>query len=89
MAAVGSATRIRGGSLQRIRSDALRAEPMCRVCAGMGITLLPESLAKIKWPKVKFLRIHKDAPSADLHLFYRKDEQSPVVNKFVQMIKRR
>jgi DNA-binding transcriptional LysR family regulator len=62
---------------------------LAMVSAGMGITLLPESLAKIKWPKVKFLRIHKDAPSADLHLFYRKDEQSPVVNKFVQMIKRR
>ena len=38
MAAVGSANRIRGGTLQRIRSDTLRAEPMCRVCAGMGIT---------------------------------------------------
>lgn len=62
---------------------------LAMVSSGMGITLLPQSLSKIRWPKVKFLRFHKNAPSADLYLFYRKDELSPVVNKFVQMIKKR
>ncbi len=62
---------------------------LAMVSAGMGIALLPQSLSKIRWPKVKFLRFYKNSPSADLYLFYRKDELSPVVNKFVQMIRRR
>lgn len=59
---------------------------LAMVSAGMGVALLPQTLSKIRWPKVKFLRLNENAPSADLYLFYRRDEQSPVVRKFVQMI---
>jgi len=62
---------------------------LAMVSANMGVALLPQTLSKIRWPKVNFLRLHENAPSADLYLFYRRDEQSPVVRKFVQMIIKR
>lgn len=58
------------------------------VSSGFGISLVPESGANLKLPGVVYRPLKKDpSPSVDLSCIYRKDDPSPLLNAFLEIIR--
>jgi DNA-binding transcriptional LysR family regulator len=56
------------------------------VAAGLGISVLPRSLARLRVPGVRFLPVAGDVPVARLTLALRPDESSPTAHNFVATV---
>ena len=58
------------------------------VSSGFGISLVPESGANLKLPGVVYRPLKKvPTPSIDLSCIYRKDDQSPILQAFLDIIR--
>ena len=58
------------------------------VSSGFGISLVPESGANLKLPGVVYRPLKKDpSPSVDLSCIYRKDDPSPLLHAFLDIIR--
>jgi DNA-binding transcriptional LysR family regulator len=57
------------------------------VAAGLGISVVPESMRRLHMDGVVFSRL-KDRPplKAPLHFAHRRDEKSPVVQRFIDLV---
>jgi len=53
------------------------------VAAGLGASIVPESLRHLKTNDIAFLRLTGDAPQAALGLASRVDERSAAVGNFI------
>jgi DNA-binding transcriptional LysR family regulator len=59
------------------------------VAAGLGISLVPESLQRMRMDGVVFRRISGAAqPTAPLYLAFRRAETSPITRRFLEVVKR-
>ncbi len=59
---------------------------LAMVGAGLGVTLLPETTARIGWPGVIFLPIRTNPPSANLYITYTTQDDAPVVRAFLNIL---
>ncbi|AVF33840.1 LysR family transcriptional regulator [Rahnella sikkimica] len=55
------------------------------VANGYGITLLPESYARIRWPGVRFCALSEMLP-ADLYAIYQADSVTPAAARFLDLL---
>lgn len=60
---------------------------LAMVGAGLGVTLMPETTARIGWPGVVFLPIRTNAPSANLYITYTTLDDAPVVRAFLNILR--
>lgn len=58
------------------------------VAAGAGFTLVPESVRTLPYPGVTYRPLHPAPPRLDLLVAWRRDNQSPVLQSFLHMIRR-
>jgi DNA-binding transcriptional LysR family regulator len=58
------------------------------VAAGLGISLVPESLQRMRMDGVAFRRIAGTQPKAPLYLAWRRSEPSAAVRKFLELVRR-
>ena len=53
------------------------------VAASIGIAIVPECMSPLRPDAVRFLDLHEPSLMADLHLAYRRDDQSPLLRNLV------
>ena len=58
------------------------------VAAGLGVSIVPRCISRIKIDGVVYLPIEGDVPHAGVSLAYRRDDGSPAVRKFVAVARR-
>lgn len=58
------------------------------VAAGLGVSIVPRCISRVKVDGVVYLPIEGDAPRVGLSLAYRRDDRSPAVQKFVAVARR-
>jgi DNA-binding transcriptional LysR family regulator len=58
------------------------------VAAGAGFTLVPESVRTLPYPGVTYRLLDPAPPRLDLLVAWRRDNQSPVLQSFLQMVRR-
>jgi len=58
------------------------------VAAGFGVSIVPESLEKLRVDGVAYLRINGDKFHASISLAYRRDDRSTAVRNFVALARR-
>jgi DNA-binding transcriptional LysR family regulator len=58
------------------------------VAAGMGVSIMPRSTARILPERVRYLSIEGEAPRAEIRLAYRRHDRSPAVQNFVAVARR-
>lgn len=59
------------------------------VAAGLGVSLAPQSMMRLRIEGVAYVAIEGPAPPAEIHLAYCRDERSPTVRNFVAIARRR
>jgi len=59
---------------------------LAMVGAGLGVTLMPETTARIGWPGVTFLPIKTNPPLANLYITYASQDDAPVVRAFLKIL---
>jgi DNA-binding transcriptional LysR family regulator len=58
------------------------------VAAGLGVSIVPQSIAQIHLAGVAYIRIEGEAPRAPISLAYRRDDRSTTVRNFVASARR-
>jgi DNA-binding transcriptional LysR family regulator len=58
------------------------------VAAGAGFALVPESVRALPYPGVTYCRLHPAPPRLDLLVAWRRDNQSPTLQSFLEMVRR-
>jgi DNA-binding transcriptional LysR family regulator len=58
------------------------------VAAGLGVSIVPRCISRIKVDGIVYLPIEGDAPRAGVSLTYRRDDRSPAVQEFVAVARR-
>jgi DNA-binding transcriptional LysR family regulator len=58
------------------------------VAAGLGVSIVPQSIAQIHLAGVAYIRIEGDAPRAPISLAYRRNDRSTTVRNFVASARR-
>ena len=58
------------------------------VAAGLGVSIVPQSIVQIRLPGVAYIRIEGEAPRAPISLAYRRDDRSTAVRNFVASARR-
>jgi len=59
---------------------------LAMVGAGLGVAMLPETTARVRWPGVVFLPIKTNPPSANLLVAYSAQIDAPVVRAFLNIV---
>ncbi|XLZ70017.1 LysR family transcriptional regulator [Massilia sp. SR12] len=59
------------------------------VSAGMGIALVPQSVSNLRRPGVEYLPLVQSTPLVETGLAWRRDNASPVLRGFLQLMKKR
>jgi DNA-binding transcriptional LysR family regulator len=78
----------RAGFSPRIGQEAPRMlSTLNLVGAGLGVSIVPESMRRLQMDGVVFCRL-KDRPplKAPLHFAHRREEKSPVVQRFIETV---
>ncbi|MBI4658828.1 MAG: LysR family transcriptional regulator [Verrucomicrobia bacterium] len=57
------------------------------VAAGYGVSLVPESLARLAGPEVAFVALHEPKPTIQLCMAWRANNLSPVLTTFLQVVR--
>ncbi len=58
------------------------------VAAGLGVSIVPQSMSRILLDGVKYLSIEGDAPRVKICLAYRRDDRNPAVRNFAAVARR-
>jgi DNA-binding transcriptional LysR family regulator len=59
------------------------------VSAGMGIALVPQSVSNLKRPGVEYRPVADKTPMVETGLAWRRDNTSPVLEKFLELIRKK
>lgn len=57
------------------------------VAAGMGLSLVPESMRTVRWKGIVYRPVQDPMPLADLTAVWRRDTTSSVVKAFVSIVR--
>ncbi len=58
------------------------------VSAGMGLALVPQSVSKLMRPGVEYRSLVDDSPQVETGLAWRRDNRSPVLNGFLDLLRK-
>jgi DNA-binding transcriptional LysR family regulator len=79
----------RAGFSPKLGQEAPQISTMVHmVAAGFGVSIVPQSIARIRLEGVTYISIEGEAPCAPISLAYRRDERSPIVRNFVASARR-
>lgn len=56
------------------------------VAAGLGVTLVPSSMQKTRREGIVYLKLENPEPVLEMKMGYRKDEESPVLSRFIEIV---
>ncbi|MCG8509766.1 MAG: LysR family transcriptional regulator [Rhodospirillales bacterium] len=74
------------GAKPTIGQEAIQMQTILSlVSAGLGLALVPESLRNLGRAGVRYLSLERTPPRLETGLVWRRDEQSPALNHFVEM----
>jgi len=59
------------------------------VSAGMGLALVPQSVSNLRRPGVEYLPLVQDTPLVETGLAWRRDNASPVLRGFLELMRKR
>jgi DNA-binding transcriptional LysR family regulator len=77
------------GITPAIEQEAIQMQTIVSlVSAGMGIALVPQSVGKLRRPGVAYLPLAQTTPLVETGLAWRRDNASPVLKGFLDVIKR-
>ncbi len=57
------------------------------VAEGVGVTLVPSSMQKTKKEGIVYLNLAKPEPILEMKMGYRKDDTTPVLSRFIEMVR--
>jgi DNA-binding transcriptional LysR family regulator len=79
---------VQAGFVPNVVQEAVETQTaMSLVAAGIGVTLAPQSVARLNWPDVTCMPIAPPAPHSNLSALYRSDDESLVSKAFLDVIK--
>jgi DNA-binding transcriptional LysR family regulator len=80
---------VRSGFVPHVAQEAQETQTAISLAAaGIGITLVPSSIEKLRWPGVIYRPIAPPAPLSELIAAYRPDDESPVLHAFLDVVRR-
>ena len=80
---------IAAGFLPRVAHEVTDSQSILGlIAAGFGVALIPASIARLTGDQIIFHTLGASAPSADVHMVYRGDDQSPVLRTFTDFARR-
>jgi DNA-binding transcriptional LysR family regulator len=56
------------------------------VAAGLGVAIVPASVARIAWPGVVLVSMPSPAPQTQLSIAYHVDEETPILPHFLEIV---
>jgi DNA-binding transcriptional LysR family regulator len=75
------------GLTPRIGQEAIQMQTIVGlVSAGMGVALVPESVSNLKRPGVEYRFLAGKSPQVETGLAWRRDNPSPVLQKFLELV---
>jgi DNA-binding transcriptional LysR family regulator len=78
------------GLTPRIGQEAIQMQTIVGlVSAGMGIALVPQSVSNLKRPGVAYKPLSGKAPTVETGLAWRRDNISPVLRMFLELLKKK
>ncbi|WP_194723329.1 LysR substrate-binding domain-containing protein [Noviherbaspirillum malthae] len=78
------------GLTPRIGQEAIQMQTIVGlVSAGMGIALVPQSVSNLKRPGVEYYPLSSKAVSIETGLAWRRDNRSPVLRTFLELLRRK
>lgn len=78
------------GLTPRIGQEAIQMQTIVGlVSAGMGIALVPQSVSNLKRPGVDYRPLSNKAPAVETGLAWRRDNMSPVLRTFLELLRKR
>ena len=78
------------GLTPSIEQEALQMQTIVGlVAAGMGIALVPQSVSNLKRPGVEYRALKEASPLVEIGLAWRRDNTSPVLQSFLDLIQKR
>jgi DNA-binding transcriptional LysR family regulator len=81
---------VRAGCMPQLGQEAPQvASAIPMVAAGFGVTIIPESMCRLRPDGVMFVPVEGPALPAEICLGYRRTERSAAVKKFVSVARRR
>jgi DNA-binding transcriptional LysR family regulator len=77
------------GLTPRIAQEAIQMQTIVGlVSAGMGIALVPQSVSNLKRPGVEYKSLAGKAPTVETGLAWRRDNHSPVLRAFLELLRK-
>jgi DNA-binding transcriptional LysR family regulator len=78
------------GLTPRIGQEAIQMQTIVSlVSAGLGIALVPQSVSNLKRPGVEYKRLSGKVPCVETGLAWRRDNMSPVLRNFLELIRKK
>lgn len=78
------------GMTPRIGQEAIQMQTIVGlVSAGMGIALVPQSVSNLKRPGVDYRQLAGNAPLVETGLAWRRDNGSPVLRAFLELLRKK
>lgn len=78
------------GLTPRIGQEAIQMQTIVGlVSAGMGIALVPQSVSNLKRPGVDYRPLSNNPPTVETGLAWRRDNMSPVLRTFLELLRKR
>ncbi len=78
------------GVTPRIGQEAIQMQTIVSlVSAGMGIALVPQSVSNLKRPGVEYRALKEASPRVEFGLAWRRDNASPVLSAFVELMRKK
>ncbi|TFW09978.1 LysR family transcriptional regulator [Oxalobacteraceae bacterium OM1] len=77
------------GLTPRIGQEAIQMQTIVSlVSAGLGVALVPQSVRKLQRPGVAYLTLSGKVPAVETGLAWRRDNASPVLQRFLELIRK-
>ena len=78
------------GLTPRIGQEAIQMQTIVGlVSAGMGVALVPQSVSNLKRPGVTYKPLRGKTPLVETGLAWRRDNRSPVLHAFLDLLRKR
>lgn len=80
---------VAAGFMPRVAHEVIDSQSILGlIAAGFGVALIPASIARLTGDQIAFHRLGASAPSADVYMVWRGDDQSPVLRTFIEFVQR-
>jgi DNA-binding transcriptional LysR family regulator len=75
------------GFSPRIDQEAVQSQTIVGlVSAGLGVAIVPESIATLRRPGVKYAHFRERSPEVKTLMVWRKDDASPALHNFIELV---